>query len=153
MKVWSIDGLYTIIDSIRGNFAKGFILKKDFTLKPCYIAKVENDFAHGHTLRAAFSDALTKAVRNEPPQKRCDKFHQAYPDPDIKIPAKDLYFWHGYLTGSCKAGRDHFAEEHDIDLKNDFFSIRDFITLTRCSYGSNVIAILAEKYGINNLKK
>lgn len=42
-----IDGIQTIIKSVRGNIAQGFILKNDLTLQPCYIVKEQNYFAHG----------------------------------------------------------------------------------------------------------
>ena len=52
-----IDSVPTIITQVRGNIACGYIVKKDLTLKPCYIAKAGNFFAHGNTLKEAVADA------------------------------------------------------------------------------------------------
>ena len=52
-KVYNIDTIATIIQSVHGNYAKGFILNSDFTLKKTYIAKGLGWFAHGSTLREA----------------------------------------------------------------------------------------------------
>lgn len=59
-KVYQIDGVATLIDSVSGNFAKGKILNSDFTLTPCYISKVEGCFAHGETLAKAEKTAEKK---------------------------------------------------------------------------------------------
>lgn len=39
MKVYSIDNLNTILTSIKGNVAKGFIVDESLNLKPCYVVK------------------------------------------------------------------------------------------------------------------
>ena len=50
-----VDGVQTIIKSVHDNIARGFILQNDLTLKPCYIVKEQNKFAHGSTLHEAFN--------------------------------------------------------------------------------------------------
>ena len=147
-KVYQIDGVATIIDQVCSNFAKGCILNSDFTLTPCYIAKVDNCFAHGKTLREAYNDAAAKALERMPLEDRIAKFKEIYPDADVKIPARDLYDWHHTLTGSCNMGRDNFAREHNINVDKDEFTIREFVALTCKSYGSDAINKLAEAYGI-----
>ena len=52
-QVRSIDNIPTIITSLKGNIAKGFILNSDFTLSPCFVVKHNNLFAHGETLHEA----------------------------------------------------------------------------------------------------
>lgn len=55
--VYKINGLSTIIKQVKNNIAKGFILKGDFTLTPCYIVKGDNSkFAHGETIPKAFEN-------------------------------------------------------------------------------------------------
>ena len=44
-KVYMIDDVQTIITSVRGNVARGFILQSDLQLEPCYIVKENNKFA------------------------------------------------------------------------------------------------------------
>lgn len=38
--VYLIDGVPTIIESARGNIAKGHILQNDFSLTPCFVVKL-----------------------------------------------------------------------------------------------------------------
>ncbi|MBQ1295079.1 MAG: hypothetical protein IIY21_13640, partial [Clostridiales bacterium] len=56
-RVYKIDDINTLIDSVHGNYAKGRILCDDLTTKDCYVAKCGNYFAHGETLKQAMSDA------------------------------------------------------------------------------------------------
>ena len=148
MKVYQIDSVATIIDSVCGNFAKGYILQKDFNLEPCYIAKAGNSFAHGETMKAAYADAGAKELERIPLEERIERFRKEYPDAEEKIPACQLYDWHHILTGSCKMGRDSFAREHGINVDQDSFTIREFIRLTATSYGSDTIRKVAEAYNI-----
>ena len=147
-KVYHIDGVPTLIDSVHGNFAMGHILNSDFTLTPCYISKVEDCFAHGQTLAKAMKDARSKAMERMPLEQRIDRFREQYPDPDKHTPARELYDWHHVLTGSCAMGRDQFARYHCIDIEKDAFTVREFITLTKDAYGSDAIHKLAKAYGI-----
>ena len=147
-KVYKIDGVPTIIDAVYHNSVRGSILNRDFTLTPCYVAKVDNCFAHGKTLREAYKDAAAKALERMPLEERIARFKEQYPDPDKHLPARTLYDWHHTLTGSCTMGRNQFAREHNIDVDNDYFTVREFIKLTRNSYGSDSIIKLAEAYGI-----
>ena len=149
MKVYQIDGVATLIDSVHGNYAKGSIFRSDFTLKPCFIARVENSFAHGETLRKAMEDAASKAMDQMPLEDRISKFRESFPDADTMIPARKLYDWHHILTGSCEMGRKQFARDNNIDIDSDHFTIREFINLTKDSYGSDAIHKLAEAYGIS----
>ena len=148
-KVYQIDGVPTLIDSVHGNVAKGHILQSDFTLTPCYIAKVDNCFAHGDTIREAVRDASCKALENSPLEERIEKFRSEHPDPDKKVEARELYNWHHVLTGSCATGRNAFARDHGIDIDTDTFTVREFVRLTCKSYGSESIRKLAEAYGID----
>ena len=149
MKVYQIDGVATLIDSVHGNYAKGSILCSDFTLKPCYIARVDNSFAHGETLRKAMQDAASKAMERMPLEDRISEFKKLFPYADTMIPARKLYDWHHILTGSCEMGRKQFARDNNIDIDSDYFTIREFISLTKHSYGSEAIRQLAEAYGIS----
>lgn len=84
-----------------------------------------------------------------PIEKRIEKFSDQWPDADTKIPARDLYDWHHILTGSCEMGRNQFARDHGIDIDNDSFTVKEFIQLTKDSYGSDAIRKLAKSYGID----
>jgi hypothetical protein len=147
-KVYQIDGVATIIDYVRGNVAKGFILQSDFTLTPCWIAKDGNFFAHGDNLRDAVAAVEQKRLEKLPVEERIAKFREEFPDRYAAIPARCLWEWHHILTGSCQAGRNAFARDHNIDLDKDEFDVGSFIHLTCNAYGSDVIRKLAEAYNI-----
>ena len=65
------------------------------------------------------------------------------------MPARTLYDWHHVLTGSCTAGRNAFIRDHGIDIEHDEVSVREFIRLTKDSYGGDAIEKLAAAYGIS----
>ena len=138
-KVYKVDGINTIFESIHGTYAKGFILKSDLTLEPTFIVKCGDYFAHGATLREALDEAAEKYEQYMPVEERIEHFIKEFPDKNAKIPAKKLFNWHHILTGSCKQGRLSFCEAHDIDLERDEFTMDEFIELTENSYGSDVI--------------
>ena len=134
-----IDGMPTIIRSIHSTYAVGVILNNDLTLTHTYIAKVGNCFAHGDTLRQARESAEAKALQNEPVEQRIQRFKEQYPDNNKKIPAMELFKWHNILTGSCEQGRRNFALNKGIDLDKDSFTIKEFVEITKNSYGGDII--------------
>ena len=145
-KVYIIDDVPTVIYSIRGNLAKGAILKKDITLKPCYIAREGDSFAHGVTAREAMRDAHAKYMLNMLEEERIDEFIKAHPQYLELYPAIDLFEWHNTLTGSCRLGRAQFCRENNIDIEKDSFTIEEFIKLTANSYGGEIIKKLKDSY-------
>ena len=136
--VFLIDGIQTIITAIFGNVAKGYILENDLTLTPCYVAKSGNTFAHGNTLKEAIDALHDKLFDDMPEEDRIAEFFKTH-SPGVKYPAKDLFVWHNRLTGSCEAGRMSFVRSHDIDLENDTFTIEEFVSLCKDSYGGETI--------------
>ena len=136
-----IDNMPTIITAVRGNIAQGGIVKQDFTLRPCYIARVGECFAHGDTLHDAVRDATAKALQAEPIEERVARFKTAYPDFNKPVPCRELFDWHHVLTGSCEAGRRQFCRDHDIDLDASY-TVRYFIDITREAFGGDVIKLL-----------
>jgi len=133
-----IDDIPTIIESIRANYAKGCILQDDLTLKPCYIAKVGDYFAHGETLKQAFNDANAKYTQNLSEDERISMFLEHFATYK-KYPAKEYFVWHNTLTGSCEYGRKSFCEQRGINVDTDEFTVSEFIELTKNSYGSEII--------------
>ena len=134
-----IDGLPTIITSVHGTFAKGAIVNLDFTLDPCFIARVGDSFAHGQTLAEAHRDATSKHTKNMPIEDRIVLFNSTYPDRSKPIPAKELFDWHNILTGSCLMGRKEWCRSHGINIERDSFTVNEFIKLTKNSYGGEII--------------
>ena len=142
-KVWNIDGIPTIIHRIRSNIAKGFILNRNLTLSPCYIAKVENCFAHAENIKEAVEQAAEKAFQSMPVEKRIEEFWK-YHSKKTKYPARDLWLWHNKLTGSCEMGRNQFAAERGIDIDNDSFTVKEFYQMCKNEYGGEIIVQMFE---------
>ena len=145
-KVYDIDGIQTIIESVRGNIAKGYILHSDFTLTPCYIVKQGDLFAHGETLKEAREALDGKLFEDMPEDERIEAFIKAHPDKEKSYSATDLFEWHNKLTGSCDIGRKSFCKDKGISIENDSFTVAEFIELTKNSYGIATIKNLKTKY-------
>jgi len=143
--LYLIDGVQTRIDSVKGNIAKGAIINSDLTLIPCYIAKGENLFAHGSTLKEAVDSLQKKLLKNLPIEKRVEMFKEKFNSAKKKYKAKDFYEWHFFLTGSCEMGRKSFCSDKGINLDKDKFTVKEFIELTKNRYGSEVIKLLESK--------
>ena len=132
-----VDGVQTIITSVHGNIAKGFILQGDQTLTPCFIAKVDDRFAHGETVRQAVEAARDKAFGDMPQEERIAAFLDEI-KPNTAYSVMTLYDWHHRLTGSCEAGRKAFAKDHGIDLAGKM-TREEFFELTKDAYGGDEI--------------
>ena len=143
-----VDGIQTIIKSVHGNIAQGFILNSDLTLQPCYIVKEQNKFAHGDTLHDAFMALQEKLYDESTEEERIEAFVKKFPDYDTPYPNRDLFAYHHVLTGSCRMGRESFCKDKGINL-DDSTTVRDFISLTKDSYGSETIRRLPQAYGVN----
>ena len=145
MPVHLIDSVQTILIAVHKNIAKGFILRSDLTLDPCYVVKGNNLFAHGKTLREA-RDALTdKMFDDMPEEERIAEFIKVHPDKDKLYSHKDLFDWHHRLTGSCEMGRKAFMQDHELTMEGSS-TVTAFITLTKNAYNGGVIKRLEEAY-------
>lgn len=145
--VYMIDSVPTIIKSVRDNIAQGFILQSDLTQKPCYIVKEQNKFAHGDTLHDAFTALQEKLYDDSTEEERVEAFRKKFPKYDTPYPNRDLFAYHHVLTGSCRMGRESFCKDKGIDLDGST-TVREFIELTKGSYGADIILKLPEVYGI-----
>ena len=145
-KVYVIDDVQTIIKSVHDNIAQGFILNNDLTLHPCYIVKEQNKFAHGDTLHDAFMSLQEKLYDGSTEEERIEAFREKFPDYDTPYPNRDLFAFHHVLTGSCRMGRESFCKDKGISL-NDSTTVRQFVLLTKNSYGSATIRKLPQAYG------
>ena len=142
-KVYNIDNVPTIVKSVKNNIAKGFVVNNDLTLKPCYIVKSENLFAHGETLKEAYMALQKKLLKDMPVEDRIEKFLQEF-KPNTKYSNKLFFDWHHILTGSCLFGRQQFCKNKGIDLDGET-TVEEFIALTEGDYGGEVIKRLKER--------
>ena len=145
--VYIVDDVPTIIKSVRDNIGQGFILQRDLTLTPCYIVKEQNKFAHGSTLHDAFSSLQEKLYDDSTEEERIEAFRNKFPDYDMPYSNRDLFAYHHVLTGSCRMGRESFCKDKGIDL-NSSTTVREFVNLTKDSYGGDIIRKLPEAYGV-----
>lgn len=145
--VYIVDGIQTIIKSVRSNIAQGFVLQSDLTLEPCYIVKEQNKFAHGNTLHDAFTALQEKLYDGSTEEERIEAFRKKFPEYDTLYPNRDLFAYHHVLTGSCRMGRVSFCKDKGIDLGGST-TVREFVELTKDSYGGDVICKLPDVYGI-----
>ena len=140
-----IDDTPTLIRYIRGNVAYGAFLHDDLTTEECFVAKQDNTFAHGRTLREAMEALREKLFADMPQEERIAAFISEHPIGEA-YPCRDLYDWHHRLTGSCEMGRNAFAKDHGIDVEHDTMTVERFIKLTRNAYGGDVIRALERAY-------
>ena len=148
-KLYGIDGVPTAITSIRGNIAQGFILERNVIRKPCFIVKENNKFAHGKTLREAFTSLQEKLYDDSTEEERIEAFKEKFPYYDTKYSNKDLFVYHHILTGSCRMGRESFINSKGLSL-DDKTTVREFVELTKDSYGGDIIKKLPKMYGITD---
>lgn len=146
-EVHRIDDIPTIITSVRGNVAQGFIVLSDLQLKPCYIVKENNKFAHGETLHDAFTSLQEKLFDDSSEEERLDAFKKKFPEYDVKYDNRDLFRYHHILTGSCRMGRELFVSRNGLSLDGKT-SVREFVKLTKYAYGGDIIQKLPGIYGI-----
>lgn len=139
-----IDDQQTIIDCVRGNVAKGGMLRSDLTIMPCYIVKQDGLFAHGATLRDAMDALRDKLFEDMPEDERIQAFVDAH-EPGKAYPNQDLFDWHHRLTGSCLAGRTAFVQSHGLSLDGET-TVEEFIRLTEHDYGGEIIRKLKPFY-------
>ena len=147
--IFSVDDVYTIFTSIRGNVAKGFILEKNTKLVPCYIVKENNKFAHGSTLRDAFTSLQEKLYDDSTEEERIEAFKTKFPEYETKYDNRDLFAYHHVLTGSCRMGRESFVNNKGLSL-DDKTTVREFVELTKNAYGDKIIRKLPKAYGVTD---
>ena len=141
--VYIIDGVSTIIFSVKGDFARGAVLQSDLIPVPCWIAKRGGFFAHGETTRSAFAAAEAKYRQHLPIEDRIKAFVAAHPDPDAAY--GDLFEWHNTLTGSCELGRREWCKRNGL-RPDDSLTLKDFFRMTKNEYGGEVIRWVEKMY-------
>ena len=144
-KVYNIDSVRTLIYAVKGDVARGAVLRKDMTLRDCWIARRGNFFAHGDTLHDAVEAVEAKWRDNRPLDERIAEFVKTHPELDEEY--GDLFDWHHILTGSCEFGRRQWCDEHGYK-PTDSITLRAFFEQTKNDYGRDVIRRVAKEYGL-----
>ena len=151
-KVYDVDNTPTIITAVHGNVAQGYLLLHNTRLIPCYIVKEANKFAHGATLREAYTALLKKLYDGSTKEERIAAFVTKFPDYDTPYDNADLFTYHHVLTGSCRMGRENFVKNHGLSLDGQT-TVRQFVALTEDSYGGKVIRQLEEAYKVKEAEE
>jgi hypothetical protein len=137
--VTNIDDIPTIIYSTRGNISMGGILNLDMTITRTYIVNEGIFFAHGKTIKEALYSLQEKINNSLTIEERISNFKERFSSFTEEYCAMDLFEAHKLLTGSCLQGRESFCKNHNIDIESDKFTIYEFISLTKDSYGGSII--------------
>ena len=141
--VFEIDGMSFIPFKVKESFVAGIsISKKDFSETKCFLGKFENCIAHGSSIKEAILSAQEKYFSSFDFEQKKDQLLKLFEEKG-KLSVKELYFWHGALTGSCKFGRSEFQKEHNLK-DDDLLSLSEFIKLTENSFGSEKIKLLKQ---------
>jgi len=143
--VYLVDGVQTLLRRVRGEIAKGAILKGDLSLEACFVVKQGNQFAHGKTLAKAMEALRDKLFEDMPEEDRIQAFIDEHTW-GVEYPDSDFFDWHHRLTGSCEMGRRQFAAERGLEALDGIRTVESFIELTRNAYGGDVIRRLADAY-------
>ena len=144
-KVYDVDDIPTVITAVHGNVAQGYLLESNTRLVPCYIVKEASKFAHGKTLREAYTALQEKLYDDSTEEERIAAFIKKFPDYDTPYDNADLFTYHHVLTGSCRMGRENFVKNHGLSLDGKT-TVRQFVALTKDSYGGEVIIKLEDAY-------
>ena len=137
-KVYYIDDIPCIFKSIHENYASVEVIDVDsFELKKAFIGKFENCFAHGETIRDAIEDARSKYYQSLDFDEVKEKLLAEFKEKG-KLTVKELYNWHGIITGSCRFGRSQFQKEHNLK-DDDLLTLEQFIELTKNAFGGDKI--------------
>ena len=146
-KIYLIDDVPTVLLNIHKNVAFGCIYRKNLQRQDCYIVKENGKFAHGKTLQDAHMALQGKLYNDNTIEGRITAFKQKFPKYDKPYNNRDLFAYHHVLTGSCVFGRKAFVTDNGLSLDGKT-TVRDFIKLTEDAYGSDIIKLLPEAYGM-----
>ena len=142
-KVFKVDDIQTIITSIKGNIAKGFILLEDLTLERTYVAKGNNYFAHGETIKEALQSLEEKIFSDMDYDEKIEEFKNIFNKQD-KYKGTEFFKWHNLLTGSCLQGRKAFVSNKELDLEKEY-SVKEFLKIVKGAYGWSMLEKLEKE--------
>ena len=139
--VYYVDNISCIFKSVHENYALVEVIDvNSLELKKAFIGKFENCFAHGETIRDAIEDARSKYYQTLDFDEAKEKLIAEFKEKG-KLTVKELYNWHGILTGSCRFGRTQFQTEHNLK-DDDLLTLEEFVELTKNAFGGERILSL-----------
>jgi len=143
--IHDIDNLPTIIKSIKGQIAKGYIVNDDLSMTKTFVVKSldNNYFTHGKSIKKAFESLEEKIIADLDVEERIDLFLSEL-DTDKKYEFKYFFGWHGKLTGSCLQGREVFCKNKGLEMEQKM-DIHEFLDICRGEYGWSVMCQVKER--------
>lgn len=142
--VYYVEDRQIMFDQIHGNFAKVTIIQIDLTTYERWMVKYKGFFGFGKTLKDANKDARLNASREIPLEIRIKHFvdsHSLFEE----YTGQELFDWHDYLTGSCKAGKYKFCRDNNVDF-NKKYTVLYFLNLVKKSYKPEIIEQVIKQY-------
>ena len=150
-EIHNINGNAVAITQEHGRAKRGVALSPSLNKHDCYVITFGESFGIGDNLHDAYEDVkrviTSKTTHVQKGYDWAQFVVDRYPDVDALIPNLELLELHNIITNSCSSGIQTFAAQHGIDIDGSS-SMRTFITLTKDSFGSDVIKSIADKYGI-----
>ena len=140
-QVYYVDNIPCIFESVHENYAVIAVIDTNFfEPEKAFIGKFKNCLSHGETVKDAIRDARSKYYQSLDFNKAKAKLLSEF---EIKgrLTVKELYDWHGILTGSCSFGRTQFQQAHVLE-DDDLLSLEEFVNLTKDAYRGDRIASL-----------
>lgn len=153
LRVYLIDGVQTLLTSLRGNVARGFILNQDFSQTKTFVAKVGNSFAHGDSIKSAIADATKKHMEDASPEERVEEFLKQF-DPTVDHAAEDLMNGYRLLSGACEQGCLSFMQNNGI-AADARFTLAQFVDIVTGAYegGAGAVEMLKATLEQENKEK
>lgn len=142
-KVRYVDGIPCVVDSAHESFAAVRVIDtQDFSARDAFVGKFCGCMAHGETIRDAVSDAREKFMSGLDYGSVRERLLAEFRDKG-RLTVRELYAWHGALTGSCRFGRTEFQKRHGLD-DGDELTLGEFVALCRDEFGGDKIAMLEQ---------
>ncbi len=124
------DGIFSVIDSHRGNVYKVHKLGQED--RPLYlITDGENNWAHGDTIAEAKADLIYKISDR-------DTSDYEKMTLDDTLPYEEAIVAYRTITGACSSGTRDFIENSLPTPHKDKYTIREIIDLTNGRYGNEM---------------
>ena len=142
-KVYTIDDIPCYFVKVHDSYAEvRTIDKNSFEETRAFIGKYNGYFAHGNTIREAIEDAMKKCFSNLDFDEVKNKLLAEFKEKG-KLTIRELYQWHGILTGSCRFGRSEFQKSHNLK-DDDKLSLEEFVNLTKDAFNGDKIEALID---------
>ena len=137
--VFTVDSMPTIIKSIKGRTAKGYIVNDDLSMTKTFVVKSLDSryLAHGESIKKAFESLEDKIIADLNEEEVIEMFVSEL---EVNKRYKFEYFfkWHGKLTGSCLQGREVFCKNKGLTMEQEM-DIHEFLDICEGEYGWSVM--------------